>query len=139
MCDISHIMFEIAHQKVKVIVVNKFKVETYVKRNGDNPVKEFIFSLDEKMQSKLVHLIEILEERGIQLREPYSKPIGNGIFELRYQSKNQPTRILYFFYHEGRIILTNGFIKKSRKTPRKEIDLALKYKKDFLGRQKNES
>ena len=135
MCDISHIIFKTISESKNM---TKFKIETYVQENGNNPVKEFIFSLDEDTQSKLVHLIELLEEKGNQLREPYSKSISDGIFELRYQNKKQPTRILYFFYHEGRIILTNGFVKKSRKAPRKEIKLALKYKKDFLERQQNE-
>lgn len=39
---------------------------------------------------------------------------------------------MYFFYYEGRIILTNGFVKKTQKTPKSEIALAKKYKKDFL-------
>ena len=42
--------------------------------------------------------------------------------------------MMYFFYVGNRIILTNGFIKKTQKTPRKELELAKQYKKDFLER-----
>lgn len=119
--------------------MNKFKVETYVKENGDNPVKEFVSSLTEEMQSKFVHMVDLLTERGNQLREPYSEYLEDGIFELRYKNDEQAVRVLFFFYYEGRIILTNGFIKKTRKTPRKEIKKAKDYRNDFLERQKNES
>jgi len=45
------------------------------------------------------------------------------------------TRILYFFYIGRRIILTNGFVKKIQKTPHNEIELAKKYRKDYLERE----
>ncbi len=52
-----------------------FEVIFYEKENGDCPVEEFINSLDVKMRAKMVGLLELLEEKGNQLREPYSKPI----------------------------------------------------------------
>ena len=60
-----------------------FEVIFYEKENGDCPVEEFINSLDVKMRAKMIGLLELLEEKGNQLREPYSKYLGNGIFELR--------------------------------------------------------
>lgn len=89
-------------------------------------------SQDDKMKAKILGLIDILEEYGNQLREPYSKAIGDGIFELRAKVGSDISRVMYFFYYEGRIILTNGFVKKTQKTPKSEIALAKKYKKDFL-------
>ena len=44
------------------------------------------------------------------------------------------TRVLYFFYYEGRIILTNGFTKKTQKTPPREIKIAKESRKDFIER-----
>ena len=78
--------------------------------------------------------VKLLEEKGNQLREPYSKPIDDGIFELRCKVGNNITRILYFFYYEGKIILTNGFVKKTRKTPTEEIKLAKERRSDFKER-----
>lgn len=88
-----------------------------------------------KMKAKLFGLIDILEENGNQLREPYSKFLGDGIFELRAKLGSDITRILYFFYYEGRIILTHGFTKKTQKTPPSEIERAKKYRKEFLERE----
>ena len=55
----------------------------------------------------------------------------DGIFELRAQSGNNISRVLYFFFVGNKIILTHGFIKKTQKTPREEIDKAKAYRKDF--------
>lgn len=73
------------------------------------------------------------------MREPLVKPVENGIFELRTQSGNNIARVFYFFFVGKKIILTNGFIKKTQKTPRKYIELALAYKADYIQRgEKNE-
>lgn len=60
-------------------------------------------------------MIELLQEKGNQLREPYSKHLDDGIFELRCKVGSNITRVLYFFYYKGQIILTNGFVKKNSK------------------------
>lgn len=62
--------------------MTEFEVIFYEKENGDCPVEEFITSLDVKMRAKMVGLFELLEEKGNQLREPYSKPIDDGILIL---------------------------------------------------------
>ena len=111
-----------------------FEVIFYEKENGECPAEEFILSLDVKMRAKMLGLLELLEEKGTQLREPYSKPIDDGIFEIRCKIGNNISRVLYFFYYEGKIILTNGFIKKTQKTPSKEIKCAKKYRVDFKER-----
>ena len=113
--------------------MSNFKAEYY--ENGDEiPVKEFLDSLDVKMRAKFLMEIKLLEEKGNQLREPYSKPLRDGIFELRAKVGTDISRVLYFFYYEGRIILTHGFIKKTRKTPSSEIEKAKQYRKDFIER-----
>lgn len=115
----------------------EFEVIFYEKENGDAPVEEFITSLDVKMRAKLVGLLEILEEKGNQLREPYSKHLDDGIFEVRCKVGNNITRVLYFFYYEGNIVLTNGFTKKTQKTPTEEIKLAKERRADFRERMCN--
>jgi phage-related protein len=112
----------------------KFEVIFYEKENGECPVEEFLNSLDIKMRAKMVGLIELLQEKGNQLREPYSKPIDDGIFELRCKVGNNISRVLYFFYYEGKIVLTNGFVKKTQKTPPEEISLAKERRNDFKKR-----
>lgn len=86
------------------------------------------------MRAKLLGLLQILQEKGNQLREPYSKHLEDGIFEIRGKIGTDITRVLYFFYYDGKIILTNGFVKKTQKTPAKEIKLAKKRRNEYLGR-----
>ena len=114
--------------------MTKFEVIFYEKENGDCPIEEFMNSLDIKMRAKMIGLLELLEEKGIQLREPYSKIIEDGIFEIRCKVGNNISRVLYFFYFEGKIVLTNGVVKKTQKTPTEEIKLAKKYRADFKER-----
>ena len=103
-----------------------FTVVPYQKENGDIPIKDFLNSLDVKMRAKMYGLIGILKEKGNQLREPYSKNLDDGIFELRCKVGRNITRVLYFFYYKGQIVLTNGFVKKTQKTPPEEVELAKK-------------
>ena len=117
----------------------QFQVEFYETEDGRTPTREFLDSLEPKMNVKMVGLMEILEERGYSLREPYSAPLEDGIFELRAVQGSNISRALFFFYVEGRIVITHGFIKKTQKTPRAQIELAKKYRSDFLKRQQAET
>lgn len=113
-----------------------FDVEYYEKEDGTFPAEEFILSLDSKMQAKMFRELDLLETFGNQLREPHSKPLGDGIYEIRAKLASDITRVLYFFVVNKKIILTNGFVKKTQKTPDNEIALAKKYRKDYLERNK---
>ena len=113
-----------------------FEVECYRLPDNTAPVEEFLDSLDAKMRAKSLYGLAILEEYGNRLREPYSKALGDGLFELRIKFASDITRIFYFFVVDNRIILTNGYVKKTMKTPKTELDLAHKYKADYEGRQK---
>lgn len=117
--------------------MSNFTVVPYQKENGDIPIKDFLNSLDVKMRAKMYGLIGILKEKGNQLREPYSKHLDDGIFELRCKVGSNITRVLYFFYYKGQIVLTNGFVKKTQKTPPEEIELAKKRRSDYIARVEN--
>jgi Phage-related protein len=114
--------------------MNKFTIEFYERENGDVPVEEFLLSLDKKMRAKILGIMGILQEKGNQLREPYSKHLEDGIFEIRGKVGTDISRVLYFFYYEGKIIITNGFVKKTQKTPKSEIDKAKIYRNNYLER-----
>ena len=98
-----------------------FEVDFYKKENGECPVQDFLDSLDSKMRAKLLVGFALLEANGPQLREPYSKHIGDGIFEIRAKQGSNITRVLYFFFVGRQIVLTNGFTKKTQKTPPAEL------------------
>ena len=112
-----------------------FNVEYYELENGNCPVEEFILEQDNKMQAKIFRNLELLESRGNELGEPYSKHLEDGIFEIRNKVNSDITRILYFFVIGQKIILTNGFVKKTQKTPKSEIEIAKKYRNDYLNRE----
>ena len=108
-----------------------FHVRFYETSEGKKPVEEFLVCLDNKVRTKAIHELMLLRQKGPQLREPFSKAMGNGIFELRVQSGGSAARIFYFFYVGSRIILTNGFVKKTRRTPPGELEKARRYKDDY--------
>ena len=116
-----------------------FTIEFYETTNGECPAEEFIKSQDVKMRAKIYRTLELLEERGNTLRMPFSEHLDDGIFQLRAQVGNNITRVLYFFVVGRKIILTNGFAKKTQETPPTEIELAKKYRDEYFARKENKS
>lgn len=115
-----------------------YEIELYEKLNGKIPVKEFIDNLNSKMKAKALQDISLLEKHGPNLTAPYVKSIkgreSHGLFELRIRHSNDIGRIFYFTFHNNKFILLHGFIKKTMKTPRKEIDKAVNYMNDYKRR-----
>ena len=111
--------------------MGRINVEFYDTEDGKCPVAEFIDFLELKMHAKVLRTIDLLEENGTDLRGPYSTPMGDGVFELRTKQGSDITRVFYFFFINNKAILTNGFIKKTQKSPPSEIALARKYKADY--------
>lgn len=114
--------------------MENFTIEFYRKEDGSCPITAFLDSLDNKLRAKTLRMIMLLQINGNELREPYSKSLGDGIFELRTKFGSDVTRVLYFFVMERKIILTNGFVKKTQKTPKQEIELSKKYRNEYLNR-----
>lgn len=117
--------------------MDEFEIIFYEKEDGTEPAKEFILSLDKKMRAKMLRIIEMLQNNGYELREPYSKSISEGILELRAKVGSDISRVMYFFVIGKKAVLTNGFIKKTQKTPKEEIERAKRYRADFLSRKEN--
>ena len=116
--------------------MSKFEIIFYEKEDGTMPAQDFLDSLDDKMRAKMILTVDMLKTNGNRLREPYSKPLDDGIMELRAVVGTNISRVLYFFVVGQKVILTNGFIKKTQKTPKREITLAKKYREDYLERER---
>ena len=74
-----------------------FTVEFYEDEWNHKPVEEFLAGLDFKMRAKLLGLLQILQEKGNKLREPYSKYLGDGIFEIRCKVGTDLTRVCLLY------------------------------------------
>ena len=119
------------------IIADEFEILFYEKEDGTEPAKDFLLSLDKKMRTKMLRTIEMLQYNGYELREPYSKSVSEGIMELRAKVGSDISRVMYFFVVGRKAILTNGFIKKTQKTPKEEIERAKRYRADYLSREEN--
>lgn len=119
---------------------NKISValDFYKKENGTVPVQDFLYSLSPKLRAKAFRDIELLQRMGSELQEPYVKAIkgknNRGLYELRIKFSNDIARIFYFTYFHNRYVLLHGFIKKTMKTPEREIEQARKYMEDYKRR-----
>ena len=94
--------------------------------------EEFFEKQREKVKAKIIWTLELIQELD-RIPETYLKHIENtdGLFEIRIQQGSDIFRIFCFFDQGQLIILTNGFQKKTQKTPKKEIEKALKIKQDY--------
>ena len=97
-----------------------YEIILYDTEDGRCPVQELLDSLEPKLLAKTLRTIDLLEMNGPLLREPYSKPLENGIFELRTKQGSDITRVLSFFIVGKKAVLTNGFIKNRRRHQRQK-------------------
>ena len=112
----------------------KFTVEFYETLKGEKPCLEFLNTLEVKLRATAFRDMALLEEKGTELRLPYSEHLDDGIFELRTKQGRNIIRNLYFFFVGNKIIITHGFRKKTQKVPSGEIERAKEYRKDYLAR-----
>ena len=97
----------------------------------------FFVKQRDKVKSKIVWTLELIEDME-RVPETYLKHMENtdGLFEIRVQQGNDIFRIFCFFDQGKLVILANGFQKKTQKTPKQEIEKALKIKKEYESNKK---
>ena len=99
--------------------------------------EKFFVKQREKVKDKIVWTFELIEELE-RIPETYLKHLTNteGLYEIRVQSGRDIFRIFCFF-DDGKLVVTiNGFQKKTQKTPKKEIERALKIKDEYENEKK---
>ena len=89
-------------------------------------VKEETLNFPDGILANLLHILEIIEELGPNAGKPYTASMGQGLFEIRARGKEGIGRSLFCTLKGKEIIILNSFIKKTQKTPKKEIDIARK-------------
>ena len=92
----------------------------------------FFDKQSKNVKAKIVWTFDLVEEL-LRVLETYLKHIENtdGLYEIRVQLGSDIFRIFCFFDQGQLVVLTNGFQKKTHKTPKKEIELALKIKAEY--------
>ena len=112
-----------------------FKVEFYTTKDGRKPVQEFLDELARTDPDDFAIILAGLDKlkNSHYHRPPLSKPVGDGIFELRHVGKLN-TRVLYFFMKGQRIIAVHGIRNKGWSIESSDKNTALARKADWLER-----
>jgi phage-related protein len=124
-------------KQLKCCIFNKGdtmgKAYWYTTQNGRSPVEEGINDLPVPDQAKVYAYISKLEEMGYRLGAPFVKPIEGKLRELRILVAPGQYRVFFFFHHGEDFYLLHGFLKKTQKTPPKEIETAKKRMNQIKG------
>ena len=106
----------------------------YKGADQDCPVREFLDSLPSKAARKVVWVLSLLEDLDIIPAHYFSKMSGTeNVWECRIKLGSNIYRV-FAFWDGNKIILTHGFVKKSQKTPKNELERAENYKTDYFER-----
>ena len=101
------------------------QVVIYQDENGNVPLLKWLDGLASKVQDKCIATIELLAERGNELRRPHCDILEKDIWELRIRRQNVNYRILYAFVGNSVVLLSHGCTKQA-KVPKREINRATK-------------
>ncbi len=110
---------------IKSITVN-WKVIFYNKT-----VEDDILNMPPKLQARMIKLLELIEKHGVNLGYPHTESLGDGLFELRAKAQEGIARSLYCYKKGKQISILHAFIKKTQKTPKADLDLARRRKKEI--------
>lgn len=114
-----------------------WKIELYKTANNKSPIDDFVYSLDVKIQNKIIGIFSLLKEFGINLGMPHSKKVtGTPLWELRTLGGNN-IRVFYVASKGNTFLLLHGFQKKKQKTDKKEIKIAVDRLIDYKSRISN--
>ncbi len=99
---------------------------------GDKPVEEFLASLDAAVRAKIVRSLELLRTQQIVPAKFWKKLSGHDLWEVRVEYAGNIYRVLATFAKNNRVILLHAFQKKSQKTPRQDMQIALQRQKRYF-------
>lgn len=95
-----------------------------------NRVERDIFDLPAELLAEFAAMRNVMMEKGPNLGLPYTKAMGEGLFEMRLSSKDNIARVFYCTVIKHEIVILSSFIKKTRTTPDRELKLAKKRLKE---------
>ena len=113
------------------------KIIFYHFENGKCPIDDFLDSLDHKQVEKVFFVLDLIETIDIVPRKFFKKlESTDNIWEVRVQYGNNIFRLLGFLDGNDLVVLNHAFIKKTQKTPKKEIRIAEQRKKEYLSKRR---
>lgn len=89
----------------------------------NDSVMQKILALPKSLLAKYLRTVSLIELFGANLGEPHSKAFGNGLFELRLKGQEGIARVFYCTVIGKEVIILHSFIKKTQKTPKKELEI----------------
>jgi len=107
-----------------------WRVVYYETNDGESIVENEMRAFGEKDFARILRTINLLEEFGIELDGGYVEHVEGKIWQLRVRNY----RILYFAFHNKQFVLLRVFMKKTNKTPRREIEIAKSRLNEYTSR-----
>ena len=105
---------------------------TWIVEYLDTKVEKELLALPRDLQARLIHITRLLQEFGPQqVGMPHVRSLGQGLWEIRMNGRSGNSRAIYMIQRGQRIVILHAFVKKTRKTPRRAIKLALQRMKDI--------
>lgn len=111
-------------------VQKKISVVFFKNDRGSMPVRDWLLKLTPEDRKIIGEDIKTVEY-GWPIGMPLSKPIGNGLYEVRSDLTQKTISRVFFTIYKNNMVLLHGFIKKDQKTPQKELNIARSRLKKF--------
>ena len=105
--------------------MKRVKAVFYESGSGNEPVREWLLGLDREDRRIIGEDIATVEF-GYPIGMPVCRSVGNGLYEVRSDISEGKIARVIFIVKRGYMVLLHGFIKKTQKTPKQDVDLASK-------------
>lgn len=115
---------------------NKWKIIYYISASGDNPVSDFLDTLESNSQTKMLRILNNIQEYGLDSVIPHIKKLsGTPFWEIRILGQDN-IRVIYVVPAKFEVLVLHGFKKKTQKTPLKDLAIASRRYQEYNLRSK---
>lgn len=113
---------------------DRWEVVFYETAQGERPAEEWLRRQDVKVQARLARILDMLEEHGTNVKEPFVSHLRDKLWEVRVEHHRVRHRLLYFPAPTRKFVVLHGFVKKTPKTPAREMEVAEARIRDYMNR-----
>lgn len=112
-------------------MVDNFQTMKWTITFYNSKIEEATFAFPKGVLANLLRIFDLIECYGPAIGKPHTSPMGGGLFEIRAKGKEGIGRSLFCSVEGREIVILHSFIKKTNKTPKHDLDLALKRMKEL--------